>query len=578
MDTLFFHAWATRRNKRKKIEGLFNSDSVWVKDLSDVCGLAKDYFLSLFKYETGGNFERILDQISRCISPEMTLLLDEPVTNREIFEAFNQMDPRKAPSIDGLRDLFYKENLDVLNKKVIQYCHEILKEDCDPMDINETVMVFIQKINEPKDITHFRPINLCQVEWDFLEKVMLQMGFSVYWVRKVMRCVQLNGPHINHLFFADNAFLFVRNKKEEVKEVLKIFHEFEKDSGQNVNLTKSVVYFSPKTLRSQRQILSKMLVMCVLETMENYLGLLLTIGKKKTEAFQHILDHFLNKINGWSKRLLSYGGKDVFVKSVLKYLPPYALSVFLTPRGTIDDMISKMRSYWRASHDLLPTNVKISSIKQNVGQGCLRCGSGDETTIHALKECPKAYEILSFGGIDGRLLDIEFELCIDWLEVSKCVLDRKRFKILLWSFGTYGVVKIMLSSMVKRLEDFVLGGRAGVKGNHMSVKWAKLDALIKGITMACFYNFDKIIFESNYVNLVNCFRKNQEDITILGHKIKDTRGMLEIFTSAEVKWIGRNRNKMANSLCNLALSNHYNLTFDMEYPSDIHNCIILDSL
>ncbi|MBA0738307.1 hypothetical protein Gogos_011686 [Gossypium gossypioides] len=127
-------------------------------------------------------------------------------------------------------------------------------------------------------------------------------------------------------------------------------------------------------------------------------------------------------------------------------------------------------------------------------------------------------------------------------------------------------------------EGFVLDGCASIKGNHMSVEWAKLDALIKGITMACSYNFDKIIFESDCVSLVNHFRNNQEDITILGHKIKDTRGMLEIFISVEVHWIDRNRNKVADSLCNLALSNHCNLTFDMEYPSDIHDCIILDSL
>ncbi|MBA0798122.1 hypothetical protein Gohar_008747 [Gossypium harknessii] len=127
-------------------------------------------------------------------------------------------------------------------------------------------------------------------------------------------------------------------------------------------------------------------------------------------------------------------------------------------------------------------------------------------------------------------------------------------------------------------EGFVLGGCANIKGNHMSVEWVELDALIEGITMARSYNFDKIIFESDCVGLVNHFRKNHVDITILGHKIKDTRGMLEIFISTEVNWIDRNRNKVADSLCNLALSNHCNLTFDMEYPSDIHDCIILDSL
>ncbi|MBA0839317.1 hypothetical protein Goarm_005060, partial [Gossypium armourianum] len=60
-------------------------------------------------------------------------------------------------------------------------------------------------------------------------------------------------------------------------------------------------------------------------------------------------------------------------------------------------------------HELLPKNVKIPSIKKNVGWGCLRCRGRNETAIHALKDCLKARAILSHDGIDDWLLNYDYE-------------------------------------------------------------------------------------------------------------------------------------------------------------------------
>ncbi|PPD97346.1 hypothetical protein GOBAR_DD05631 [Gossypium barbadense] len=53
-------------------------------------------------------------------------------------------------------------------------------------------------------------------------------------------------------------------------------------------------------------------------------------------------------INNWSKRLLSYGGKEIFINSILQSLPTYALSVFLAPRGTLKEIQSKICQLWWA--------------------------------------------------------------------------------------------------------------------------------------------------------------------------------------------------------------------------------------
>lgn len=86
--------------------------------------------------------------------------------------------------------------------------------------------------------------------------------------------------------------------------------------------------------------------MQIVENLGNYLVLPLYVGKNKTNYFRFLLDKFVNRIKGWSKRLLSRGGKEVFFKAILESLPTYPFSVFLLPRGLIEMLEAKARSFW----------------------------------------------------------------------------------------------------------------------------------------------------------------------------------------------------------------------------------------
>ncbi|MBA0563820.1 hypothetical protein Golob_008782, partial [Gossypium lobatum] len=68
--------------------------------------------------------------------------------------------------------------------------------------------------------------------------------------------------------------------------------------------------------------------------------------------------------------------------------------------------------------------------------------------------------------------------------------------------------------------------------DHTTTKWAELS---EGITLARSFNFNKVIFESDCASLVNSFRRHHEDITVLRHRIKETRGMIKLFVKADVK-------------------------------------------
>ncbi|KAK5839830.1 hypothetical protein PVK06_008671 [Gossypium arboreum] len=177
------------------------------------------------------------------------------------------------------------------------------------------------------------------VQWKFIEEVMKRMGYVEVWVNKIMSCVC------------------------SVHYMVKC----------NSTLSDTIVQLG----------------MRMVDQLDNYLGLPLPIGRKKSLAFTNILDRCDCRINGWSKLLLSYGGKGIFIKTIIQSVPTYAFSVFLAPNA------------------------------------CPRSNNGKETLIHAMKDCPKVREILMIGRLNKRLIDGRYKQCIDWLEDVLRVLDKK---------------------------------------------------------------------------------------------------------------------------------------------------------
>ncbi|MBA0628862.1 hypothetical protein Godav_023501 [Gossypium davidsonii] len=141
-------------------------------------------------------------------------------------------------------------------------------------------------------------------------------------------------------------------------------------------------------------------------------------------------------------------------------------------------------------------------------------------TIHALKDCSKAHEILSLGGLDGRLLNYEFERCIDWLteEQAKTLGDNFRIHNL--------TNALMIPKTPKILNDgFVLGRLAEHRESRIKVDWAEVEALREGINWTSNNNVVRAIFETNCASLVNRIKKHHEDITIFGYRLKEIVGL-----------------------------------------------------
>ena len=65
---------------------------------------------------------------------------------------------------------------------------------------------------------------------------------------------------------------------------------------------------------------------------DKYLGLPANVGMDKSDCFQFLIDRIIMKISGWKEKLLSAGGKEILLKSVVQAIQAYAMSVFKIPK------------------------------------------------------------------------------------------------------------------------------------------------------------------------------------------------------------------------------------------------------
>ncbi|GMI66103.1 hypothetical protein HRI_000279600 [Hibiscus trionum] len=229
-----------------------------------------------------------------------------------------------------------------------------------------------------------------RVEWEFIRKMLTVMGFSKQWIDLVLKCVSsvsyrivLNnvpgeifkpsrglrqgdplspylflfcaeglsalikaarlrnefkgvkvgrsGVTLTHLFFADDNILFGDTLSAGILTLKNLLYVYEKASGQNINFEKSLVYFSSNVPSSTRRQIGEFFGVRISSNPEKYLGLPTMVGKNKRGAFAHLLDSTNKKVDNWSCRFLSMGGKEVFIKAVLQAIPVYAMQCFLFP-------------------------------------------------------------------------------------------------------------------------------------------------------------------------------------------------------------------------------------------------------
>nr|XP_027060887.1 uncharacterized protein LOC113687483 [Coffea arabica] len=244
-----------------------------------------------------------------------------------------------------------------------------------------------------------------RVEWKFVGRVMMKMGFCPIFVRWIMSCLStvtysfnLNGqkvgcvqpsrglrqgdplspylfiicaeglsclidkammnkeitgikickdsPMVSHLFFADDSLLCCQATKQEARKVKSILERYGQASGQVVNFEKSAIFYSKNTTDQRKNGVREELDNIKEARNGTYLGLPMAIGRSKTQVFAFVQNKISNKLQDWKQKLLSQGGKEILVKSVIMAMPTYVMACFRLPRGLCRQITGKIARFW----------------------------------------------------------------------------------------------------------------------------------------------------------------------------------------------------------------------------------------
>lgn len=270
-----------------------------------------------------------------------------------------------------------------------------------------------------------------RIEWNFLRRVLIKMGFDSSFVHTIMLCIttlwysfllsskhfralqparglrqgdpqspylficyveafirmveasvshdRLHGvrvaptaPIVSNLCFADDTMLFCQASIRKADEVLLLLKKYAQASGQLINLEKSSMIFSPGTSLAERSFIQGLLGIQVVDKFDKYLRMPTMGGHSKKEVFSFLKDRVWDRISGWHERKFSMAGREVLIKAVLQAILTYVMSCFLLLTTLIHD-VEKLRRYWWGGNDTrfmnwLPWSALCRS-KKNGGMG-----------------------------------------------------------------------------------------------------------------------------------------------------------------------------------------------------------------
>ncbi|XP_019155723.1 PREDICTED: uncharacterized protein LOC109152478 [Ipomoea nil] len=170
-----------------------------------------------------------------------------------------------------------------------------------------------------------------RMEWNFLERMLVVLGFSDKWVRLIMLCVttvasSIHGcrvargaPPVSHLFFADDSLLFFKANIREANVVKQCLVRYEKLSGQVVNYNKSSICFSRNTQHMARTQVADCHEVVQADNFRKYLGLPSFVGRNKRAVFSYVEEKIKQRIGSWNKKLLSQAVYQSIERTMNRY-------------------------------------------------------------------------------------------------------------------------------------------------------------------------------------------------------------------------------------------------------------------
>ena len=169
-NTKFFHAQASERRKQNTISGLWNNNGVWSDENESLVQVATSYFEALYTTSNLSNIEETTTAILTRVIEKMNTELAKDFTREEMVAALKQIHPTKALGPNGMSAMFYQKYWSIISDSVVNIVLNVLNHNLLIGDLNKTNIALVPKTKNPKRMTKFRLISLCNVIYKLISK------------------------------------------------------------------------------------------------------------------------------------------------------------------------------------------------------------------------------------------------------------------------------------------------------------------------------------------------------------------------------------------------------------------------
>ncbi|KAL0014391.1 hypothetical protein SO802_001460 [Lithocarpus litseifolius] len=154
---------------------------------------------------------------------------------------------------------------------------------------------------------------------------------------KTLQPIKVNRRDLsfNHIFFADDIFLFAHANPQQTYILFNIFGDFCNNSGQLFSPHKSKLFFSRNTPEQIQNDIAAQINIPIVEDLGKYLGLPILTSRKLNSTFSPLIERINSKVRLWHPKLLSMAGRLTLIKSVLTPILNYHMQTTLLPAAVI---------------------------------------------------------------------------------------------------------------------------------------------------------------------------------------------------------------------------------------------------
>ncbi|KAH1121280.1 hypothetical protein J1N35_004440 [Gossypium stocksii] len=161
-NTSYFYRRTIQRRKFNKITALRDADGDWVFDPDMLKSEVVNFFQNLYG-EDPSQLENLPHSVFPSLSSEDVNFLGRNVTNKEIKAALFDMAPFKTLGSDGFQAGFFQNQWDNVGGTICEWVKNVFGGDNIDPGFNNTLIVLIPTVQNPKNFSQFRPISLCSV-------------------------------------------------------------------------------------------------------------------------------------------------------------------------------------------------------------------------------------------------------------------------------------------------------------------------------------------------------------------------------------------------------------------------------